>query len=168
MPDYEQLFPGRFLKGKTLEGPKTVRIKSVVADELEGERADEKKVKGILAYTAAGGEKGEIVLCKTNAILISWIVGTAEKPERDYSKWAGRLITIGFDPLVKFGSETPGGIRVIGSPELTAPRVVEIKFRKKRPQEVQLMPTGKPGKPKPQTDAGEVVPPPSDDATVTA
>lgn len=166
MPDLESLFPGRFLKGKTLTEPLTIQIVAVEATLLEGETADDKKVKGVVKYKARTGapgadgkptiEQSEMVLNKTNALLLAAITGT-----RDYAKWPKHLATIAYDPTIRFGGETPGGIRVVGSPELKAPVTVEIKFRKKRPQSITLTPTGAAKKaPEPDHDpvTGEAVP----------
>lgn len=138
MPDYEALYPGRFLKGRALEAPKVIRIVSVAATDLEGE--DGTKAKAVLKYKAADGD-GEIVWCKTNAALTAAALG-----ERDFTKWPGHLVTIYFDPSVRFGAETTGGIRVMGSPELKSAKEVEIKRpRRKKPDVFRLVPTDKNG-----------------------
>lgn len=135
MPDFESLYPGRFLKGVTLAAPKTIRIKAVLATELEGDDG-QGKAKCVLKYKDADGE-GEIVWCKTNAHLTA-----ACLDERDFTRWVERLITIHFDPEVRFGKDKPGGIRVLGSPELKQAKRVEIKRpRKKNPDTFTLYPT---------------------------
>ena len=140
MPDFETLYPGRFLKGKTLEAPRVVRILSLAATDLEGD--DGMKAKAVLKYRGAEGE-GEMVLCKTNAALIASVVG-----DRDFDKWAGHLVTLHYDPTVKLGAEAVGGIRVMGSPELKTSKRVEIRRpRRKRPDVFVLVPTDKSGKP---------------------
>jgi hypothetical protein len=134
MADLETLFPGRFLKGVTLASPKVLRIQSVESTILDGDDG-KKEGKGIVKYTAADGP-GEWLINKTNALLIAKMFG------RDLDTWKGRLITIHFDPEVRFGSEKPGGIRVMGSPEIKAPMVAEIKRpRRKKPDTYQLVPT---------------------------
>lgn len=134
MPDFESLYPGRFLKGVTLTEPKVIRVTSVAATDLEGD--DGVKAKCVLTYRDADG-KGEIVFCKTNAILVA-----AMFDERDFTKWVGRLITIHFDPNVMFGAKKVGGVRVFGSPELGKRKQFEIKMpRKKRAETFILQPT---------------------------
>lgn len=142
MPHFESLYPNRFLKGATLERPLTVRIVSVDGEMLEGDTGP--KAKAVLKYKtqdASGAVVGgELVLAKTNAVLIASMLGP------DYKQWAGHLITVSFDPAVMFGSERVGGIRVIGSPELTKTLVVEVKRpRRKRPEKYTLQPTDKRG-----------------------
>lgn len=142
MPTWEQLYPGRFLKGVTLEVPKTIRIKAVAATDLEGDDGD-KKAKCVIRYSAADGE-GEWVVAKTNAALIAACLG-----ENDYTKWPGHTVTIYFDPSVRFGAEQVGGIRVCGSPELKAPKRIEIKRPRRKKLEVfDLIPTDANGKAK--------------------
>lgn len=136
MADYETLYPGRFLKKEALAAPKTIRIVDVIATNLEGEKGVEPKV--VLKYRDKGGE-GEIVWCKTNAILTFYVFN-----ERDYDKWKGRLITIYNNPNVDLKGKKVGGIRVYGSPEMTSPMKVEIKRpRRKTPEVYNLVPTGK-------------------------
>lgn len=126
MPHFEELYPGRFLKGVTLAAPKTIRIAAFVPEALEGDDGT-KKQKAILKYKAKDGE-GEMVCCKTNAALIAAMYGT------DHSQWVGKLVTLHFDASVRFGSEKPGGIRVLGSPDLKQTMTVEIKRpRRKKP-----------------------------------
>jgi hypothetical protein len=139
MPDFESLYPGRFLNGKALDGPKTIRILGVAATDLEGE--DGVKAKCVVKYASADGH-GEIVWCKTNAQLAAAIFA-----ERDYTKWIGKLLTIHFDPTVRMGAEVVGGIRVCGSPELQSPREIQIRRpRRKRPEVYVVHPTDQHGR----------------------
>lgn len=139
MPHFETLYPGRFLKGVTLAQPKTIRIKELVGEMLESGDDDESqkpnKPKAILRYVAKDGP-GEMVLCKTNALLISAMYGA------DYAGWTDKLVTLHFDESVRFGKTKPGGIRVLGSPDLTRSMNVEIKRpRRKKPEVYTLQPT---------------------------
>lgn len=145
MPHFEELYPGRFLKGVTLTQPKTVRIKGMVGEVLESAddegtpKADKpNKPKAILRYMAKEGP-GEMVLCKTNAACIAAMFGD------DYAGWVDHLVTFYFDASVRFGSEKPGGIRVAGSPELTKTLRVNIRRpRRKKPDVYDLAPTTTP------------------------
>ena len=140
MPHYESLFPGRFIKGAELTEPRTVRIVRVYPEHIENDGGG-KDLKGIVHIRWSDGE-GEWVLNKTNAILCEACFGTPEIGE-----WEGRLVTLHFDKTVRFGRETPGGIRVLGSPELKAEKVVKIKRpRRKQPDTHKLYPTDKMGK----------------------
>lgn len=161
MPDYAVLYPGRFLSKEALPAPKVIRVVKVTVTSLENDKGSmEQKV--VLSYKAQDGE-GEIVWCKTNAMLTSEALG-----ERDYDKWAGRLITIGNNPNVDFGGKKVGGIRVCGSPEMTAPKKVSIKRpRRKNPEVYMLTPTDKKGQPvTTKTEASTEEPPLDLDAPV--
>jgi len=142
MADFEELYPARFVKGVTLDGPTTIKIVSMVGEKLKDED-DQEKLKAILTVKMRDKKTGqieqkELVWNKTNAILTAQILG------RDYEKWSGKLITIAYDPSVMFGKERKGGIRVCGSPYLTSAQEVSIKRpRRKRPEVYILQPTGK-------------------------
>lgn len=159
MPDLEQLFPGRFVKGISLERPITIRLLSVAGEPLEGD--DGEKMKAVLKYRSAAGE-GELVCNKTNALLIAACLGT-----RDYTAWTGHTVTIGYDPSVMLGRERVGGIRVVGSPEIKAALRVEIKRpRRKKPEVYTLQPTDRDGNVRTTSRAQEAKPadPPAPDA----
>lgn len=170
MPDLDELYPGRFLKGRTIEKPTVIRIVGVGGEPLEGDDGD-KRIKGVLRCRAAGPDGRpvdmEIVWNRTNALLAAAALGT-----RDYTAWSGKLLTIWFDASVRLGKETPGGIRVYGSPELRAPLRVEVKRpRRKTPEVYNLIPTDNQGrerprkpepKPAPAATPPEAAPPPAD------
>jgi len=142
MGHFEELYPGRFLKGVTLLQPKTIRIVEVVGDvELEGDDGAVKS-KAVLRYKDNDKHKdkpGEIVWVRTNAQLAAVALN-----EPDHTKWAGRLLTIHHDKTVAFGKEKKGGIRVLGSPDLKQSVEVAIKMpRRKHPLIYVLQPTGK-------------------------
>ena len=145
MADYSVLYPKRFLDSHVLEAPRTIRIVSVVAEALEGDKGP--KIKGVLKYKDAKGT-GEIVWPITNSMLAAALFGAIDngdpgQPVRDTDKWVGRLMTIYRDPDVRFGAEKVGGVRVYGSPDLTREITVSVQVtRKRRPQEVTLHPTG--------------------------
>jgi len=144
MGHFEELYPGRFLKGVTLLAPKTIRIVEVVGNvELEGDDGAVKS-KAVLRYKDGDKHKdkpGEIVWVRTNAQLAAVALN-----EPDYTKWGGRLLTIHHDKTVAFGKEKKGGIRVLGSPDMTSSVEVAIKMpRRKHPLIYVLQPTGKSG-----------------------
>lgn len=160
MPDLDTLFPGRFVKGRALEGPLLIRVAAVVGEPLEGDDG-EKKLKAILRYKSwPDGQTmvpGEMILNKTNALLAAAIFGT-----RDYTAWTGRHLVIAFDPTVRLGKETPGGIRVVGSPDLKAPLRVEVKRpRRIQPEVYVLQPTDNRGQPRTGRKAETKAPPAS-------
>lgn len=151
MADYSVLYPGRFLKKESLPAPKVIRIVAINTSVLEGEKGAEQKV--VLKYKAADGE-GEIVWNKTNAALTAAVLD-----ERDYDKWIGRLLTIYNNPTIDLAGKKVGGIRVFGSPEMKAPKTIEIKRpRRKKGEVYELVPTDMKGKTKTGTAAALDVP----------
>lgn len=166
MSHYESLWPGRFLKKESLPAPKVIRILALNRTELEGEKGVENKV--VMKYKASDGE-GELVVCKTNGALIA-----AALNETEFEKWIGRLITLYNNPNVDLAGKRVGGIRVYGSPELTAKKRVEIKRpRRKKPEVYDLFPTDNKGNvkqaaasapvPEPEPPSDVDSPPPGDD-----
>lgn len=144
MPHFDELYPGRFLKGKALPRPMTVRILALVGEELEGD--DGVKHKAILKYRAIGPDgqpvDGEMVFAKSNAMLAEAIFGTG-----DYAQWIGHLVTVGYDPNVVLGKEKVGGLRIVGSPELKQSMTVNVKRpRRKTPDRYVLQPTDNQGR----------------------
>jgi hypothetical protein len=142
MAHFEDLFPGRFVKSVTLEHPITIRILSIAGDPTLSEEDGKPKV--VLRYRtkSAAGEVTEMdaVWNKTNSILTAAALDT-----NDYTQWPGHTITIARDPTVKIGKEVVGGLRVVGSPELKAKKIVEIKRRKGR-ERYTLNPTDAQGR----------------------
>lgn len=146
MAHYDELYPGRFLKGKTLMHPITVRIVALGGEELEGD--DGAKYKAVLKYHTAGPDgkpvAGEMVFAKSNAMLAEAIFGTS-----DYKRWVGHLITIGYNPDIVLGNEKVGGLRIVGSPELKKTITVDVKRpRRKKPDRYMLQPTDGQGRPR--------------------
>ena len=142
MGHFEELYPGRFLKGVTLLAPKTIRIVEVIGNvELEGDDGTVKP-KAVLRYKDGDKHKdkpGEIVWVRTNSQLAAVALN-----EPDHNKWGGRLLTIHYDKTVPFGKEKKGGIRVLGSPDMKSTVEVSIKMpRRKHPIIYVLQPTGK-------------------------
>lgn len=120
--DFDQLYPGRFLKSGDLLGKKvTVVINDVTIDELEGEKG--KKVQGILYLR---GKDKQIVLNKTNGICLKAMFG------RKLGDWIGKRIVI-FQSQTRFGADTVDCIRIWGSPDIAKDMTVTINLPKKRP-----------------------------------
>lgn len=130
--DFDELYPGRFLKGGDFaRTPRTLTIARVQLEELEGEKG--KRKRGIVRFQE---ESRELVLNKTNGLLLRAMFG------RSTEAWVGRRVTFAFDADVKLGGKVVGGIRIVGSPEITEAREVEIALPRKRPFTVTIQPTG--------------------------
>ena len=136
MADYRIGFKSAYIAAVEFGGKQpTLTIESVKLESLEDEKG-KKRDRWIVRFR--NQERG-LVLNRTNAEIIAALWG------RDTDGWAGHAITLRAEK-VQMGRETVDGIRIAGSPELTAPRTVTVKLPRKRPVEVKLVPTGK-GKP---------------------
>lgn len=112
----------------------TLTILSAQLVRLEQEDGREKE-KGVIRFKET--DRGW-VLNRTNLELLAALLGV------ETDQWAGKRVTLFAQP-VKFGGKTELGIRVKGSPELDAPKVVTVKLPRRRPTEVTLVPTAKAG-----------------------
>lgn len=132
--DYEELFPGRFLKAADLKGQAaTVAIKSVIGEEIDG------KDKCIISFE---GAKKTLVCNRTNAEAIKLMFG------RNTDGWIGKRVTL-FPVQIKdpFGDGDTIALRVIGSPEIEKTLSAEVK-RGRKTLKISVKPTGKaPAKP---------------------
>lgn len=116
--DFDQLYPGRFLKAGELLGKKvTLTMTSIDIEELEGEGG--KKIKATLTFRET--EK-QLVMCKTNGICIKAMFGKV------LAAWVGKRITIFPDTW----NDEPC-IRIWGSPDIAHELEVEIALPRRRP-----------------------------------
>lgn len=141
--NYDELFPGRFLKAGILKGHDvTLKIAAVRTEDLPSETGG-MKVKGILAFE---GKKMELVLNRTNGEAIKAMFGPT------LANWIGKRITLFPD---EFNGEPC--LRVRGSPDIKAPITFELKLPRKRPQKKTLTVTKLNGKtspaPEPEPEA---------------
>jgi hypothetical protein len=126
--DWDELYPGRFLKAGDFQGKDvTLTISAVDLEELEGDTG--KKVKGVLSFNET---RRQLALNKTNGICFREMFG------RQVQEWCGRKVTL--TPEAWNGDIA---IRVKGSPELEGDRTIEVKLPRKRPQQRTLYATGK-------------------------
>jgi hypothetical protein len=126
--NYDELFPGRFLKAGLLNGRDvTVKIAAVRTEDLPSETGGT-KVKGILAFE---GKKMELVLNRTNGEAIKAMFGPT------LADWIGKRITL-------YPSQFNGEpcLRVRGSPDIAKSITFELKLPRKRPQKTTLIKTG--------------------------
>lgn len=117
--DFDQLYPGRFLKAGELLGKKVTLTISAV--DLLGLKDDNgaTKAKAILSFKEA--EK-QMVACKTNGICLKEMFGSAVQ------EWVGKRITI-FPDL---WNDEPA-IRVWGSPDIEREIEVTVTLPRRRP-----------------------------------
>lgn len=81
----------------------TLVVKAVTMDELQLPGRSTKEDKVVLAFEKA---KKRLVLNRTNVAAIKSHHGKAVKD------WIGKAVTVFYNPSVKFGRETVGGVRI--------------------------------------------------------
>lgn len=125
--DFDQLYPGRFLKAGELGDTKpTLTIEDVFIEELEGDKG--KKWKGVIKFSDSDKEWA---LNKTNGICLREMFG------RNLPEWRGRRVTL-------FAGTHDGepALRVWGSPELERDTVITIQLPRKKPTKMTMHATG--------------------------
>jgi hypothetical protein len=138
--DFDELYPGRFIKAGDLKGRDVnLTITKVRIEELEGTKG--KQTKGIVSFKES---RKEIVLNRTNGECLKAMFG------RDTGEWVGKRVTL---YPAKIESDIADlAIRVRGSPDLAADVTFSLALARKRPREVTMKrtPTAKGnGKPAP-------------------
>lgn len=117
--NYDQLFPGRFLKAGELNGKKvTLTIKDADLEELVGDDG-KPKAKAIISFAET---PKQMVCCKTNGICIKAMFGP------QISEWIGKRVTLFPDT---WNGEP--ATRVWGSPDLAQDLEVQITLPRRRP-----------------------------------
>jgi hypothetical protein len=117
--NFDELYPGRFLKAGLFKGAKpTLTIKDVEVEELEANDG-KKKAKGVISFAE---RPMELCLNKTNGLCIKAMFG------KELKDWIGKRITL-------FASQWDGEecIRVWGSPDIAEDSVIKIELARKKP-----------------------------------
>lgn len=156
--DYEYYFNSAHLRGVDLplakDGGHTFRITAW----KPGKEGDDEMVELILRDADQTGISW--LTNKTNCNWMSRIFGSKVP-----AHWVKHCVTLAHDPSVKFGRETVGGIRVIGSPDISAPITFQFQENsRKKPRTVTLYPTGKGHEGPQQPDSGPSTAPESGDS----
>jgi hypothetical protein len=117
--DFDQLYPGRFIKAGELLGKKvTLTIAEV---ELEGLVGDDGKEKAKAVISFKETEK-KLVACKTNGICLKEMFG------KKLSEWLGKRVTI-FEDTWNGEPCT----RIWGSPDIAEEIEVTVALPRRRP-----------------------------------
>lgn len=135
--DFDELYPGRFIKAGDLKGRDVnLTITEVVMEELEGSK---KQFKGVISFKEV---PKQLVLNRTNGECIKAMFG------RKIADWIGKRITI--YPANIQSDLADLAIRIKGSPDIARDVTFMLTLARKRPRETTLKktPTGK-GKPTP-------------------
>jgi len=121
--DWDELYPGRFLKAADLKGKKvTLKISGVKLEELIGDKGPQ--VKGLISFDKT--EK-QLALNKTNGICLKDMFG------KKVQEWIGKRVT-----LFPTTYNDDDCIRVWGSPDIEADRQVAIQLPRKRPFQMTM------------------------------
>lgn len=138
--DYDQLFPGRFIKAGEFKGrPNTLTISDIKLEDMEDRKGV--KTKCIVSFA---GKKKQLVLNKTNGECIKGMFG------RKVADWIGKRVTFYPETVSAFGSKTLA-IRVLGSPDIPADKEVICKIGRDSVT-VTMKRTAVPGQQKPATN----------------
>jgi hypothetical protein len=116
--NFDDLYPGRFLKAGNLDGRKfTLTIKDYDREMLEGD--DGAKSKAIITFEET---PRQLVACKTNGLCFKAMFGD------DLHQWIGKRVIL----FPSVWNNEPA-IRVWGSPDLKEPLSVDVKLPKRKP-----------------------------------
>lgn len=147
MADYGLGFLGIYISAAELVGKTpTLTVSKVVLEKVESLKMIDKvgadddgggkmKDRWIVYFAESKSGRGWL-LNRTNAECFKAMWG------RDTKDWLDHKITL-FVTQVRVGPKMEPGIRVKGSPELTAPLQFELKLPRKKPILTTLVPTGK-------------------------
>lgn len=128
--DWDELYPGRFLKAGEFKGKKpTLRIAAVKLNELVGDKGPQ--IKGVIHFERTDKQWA---LNKTNGICLKEMFG------RKVQEWVGKRVT-----LFAGTWDDEECIRVWGSPDITGDREVTIQLPRKRPFKMTMHKTTKEG-----------------------
>lgn len=116
--DWDELYPGRFIKASDLKGKNvTLKIAEVNLEELVGDKGAQ--IKGVVAFEKT--EK-QLALNKTNGICLREMFG------KKVQEWVGKRVTL-------FPTQWNGddAIRIYGSPDIAEEKELTVQLPRKRP-----------------------------------
>lgn len=146
--DWDELYPGRFLKASEFKGKQvTLRISEVRVEELVGDKGPQ--IKGVISFERT--EK-QWALNKTNGICLKSMFGSKVQ------QWVGKRVTL--FPAMHDGEPA---IRVWGSPDIEHDMEVQVALPRKRPFMMTMHRTGTGARPAASAQpAAPVAAPPSE------
>lgn len=152
MAHWKELFSGgNYLAGADFKGKTfTAKIAKIESIGMEDDNGKQKAMPCVTWEIAAK----PWLMCKTTAYCVAAMFGD------DPAGWIGRSVTL-YATMVQVGKGKELGVRVAGSPELTAAIDVDIKLPRKKAVRVRLTPTarrapnGAAAPPKPPPPAAE-------------
>jgi hypothetical protein len=142
-------FLGTYITAAEIVGKApTLTIERITIEEVEKLQKDDGgagKLQDRIVVYFARAKRGWL-MNRTNAECLRELFGS-----RETNDWIGKRVTL-HAVQVRVGPKMEPGIRVKGSPDLTAPLTFELRLPRKRPIQTTLVPTGKPA-PKPEAGA---------------
>ena len=134
-----ELYPSRFIASEDFKDkPVTLTIDRVAVEQVGHGGDKESKVITYFKEPSKTTHKPiQLVLCATNAQRIAVMFG------KETNDWSGHKVTLGVEMVESFGDIVPA-IRVLGSPEITAP----MKYTPKKGSRIKpatLVPTTRTG-----------------------
>lgn len=146
--DYDELFPGRFLKAGEFKGREaTLTITDVELEEMEDRKG--KRMKCILSFRET---QRQLVVNRTNGECLRGMFG------RKVREWIGKRVTFYPATVEAFGAPTLA-IRVRGSPDIAADMQITAKVGRQGDAKVLMRRTGKKAAPAPAPAASPPPPP---------
>lgn len=127
--DFDQLFPGRFLKAGELQGrDASLTVSAIALEDLPTDQGTKRR--GVISFAES---PKQWVLNRTNALCLRAMFG------RDTDIWIGKKVCI-YPAEIKYG-DSDLAIRVRGSPDIAADMEITIRLSRKRPQQMVLKKT---------------------------
>lgn len=125
--DWDELYPGRFIKATEFKGKQvTLRISGVRIEELVGDKGPQ--IKGVISFEKT--EK-QWAINRTNGICVKAMFGSKVQ------QWVGKRVTL--FPAMHDGEPC---IRVWGSPDIERDMEVTVALPRKRPFNMTMHRTG--------------------------
>lgn len=126
--DWDELYPGRFLKASEFKGkPYTLKIAGVRIEELIGDKGPQ--IKGIISFEKTDKQWA---INRTNGVCVKMMFGSKVQD------WVGKRVTL--FPALHDGEPC---IRVWGSPDIEKDQDVLVTLPRKRPFIMTMHKTGK-------------------------
>ena len=134
--DWRVAYGGSFLTAVEIpQAGQTYRIREVWIDDVEDQKTKQPKTR---LHVLLSDMRKPWLPCRTAAGSIAAMFGDKT------AGWLGRAVTLYHDPTVKVGAKAVGGVRVMGSPELSEVLKIEVDLgSRKPPAKVTLRPTGR-------------------------
>jgi hypothetical protein len=149
--NYDELFPGRFLKAGLFVTPRTLTIKRIDTEPMPQDDGRD-RVRGIISFERTDKQ---LVLNSTNGQCLRAMFGSA------LVEWIGKRVTFQSEQD-RFGKDVVDAIRIVGSPDLAQDLTIEVKLPRKKPKSRVLRKTVANGRTSQPRQAPPAPPPPDD------